>query len=435
MYGAYRNAGAGAAAPRVAVVGSGIAGLAAAHALRGHAHVTLYEAGAHFGGHANTVEVTLDGVTHGVDTGFLVFNDRTYPGLRRLFAQLRVHVSPSDMSFSVRAGALEWSGTNLDTVFCQRRNLLRPAFWRMLRDLLRFNALATRIAERGEDRALVQPLGDFLDAQGFGPELRDHYLLPMTASIWSCPTGTMLNFPAGTLIRFCHNHGLLRVTQRPQWYTVTGGSREYVRRIVAQLPDARLATPVRHVARDAAGAVVVTDTGAERFEAVVMATHPGQALQLLANPTAEESMLLDAIRYQPNRAVLHTDASVLPRETKAWSAWNHEAGPDGTQVCLHYLLNRLQPLPWSRPVIVTLNPLRAIPREHVLGEFDYEHPVFDAGAIAAQRELASIQGLHHTWYCGAWAGYGFHEDGLVSGEAAADSVLAAFEARRLERAA
>ena len=431
MQGWSRNPG----APRVAVVGSGIAGLAAAHALRSHARVTLYEAAAHFGGHAHTVDVTLDGVTHGVDTGFLVFNDRTYPGLRRLFAQLQVPVAPSDMSFSVQAGGLEWSGSSLGTVFCQRRNLLRPAFWRMLRDLLRFNALATGIAERGEDRSLVQPLGDFLDAHGFGPELRDLYLLPMTASIWSCPVGTMLHFPAGTLIRFCHNHGLLRIRKRPQWYTVAGGSREYVLRIVEGLPDTRLGTPVRRIARDAAGVAVGTDHGVERFDAVVLATHPAQALRLLTAPTEYESELLAAIRYQPNRAVLHTDAGVLPQQRSAWSAWNHEAGGPSGRVCLHYLINRLQPLPWHRPVIVTLNPLRPIEPRHVLGEFDYEHPVFDAGAMAAQRELAAIQGLHHTWYCGAWTGYGFHEDGLVSGEAAAASVLAALHARRMERAA
>ena len=432
---AFGKIGAGRAHPRVAVVGSGIAGLAAAHMLRGRAHVALFEADSHLGGHAHTVDVTLDGVTHGVDTGFLVFNERTYPGLRRLFAELDVPVAASDMSFSVRAGALEWSGTNLDTVFCQRRNLLRPAFWRMLRDLVRFNALATRIGERNEDRDMVQPLGDFLDAHGFGPELRDWYLLPMTACIWSCPTGAMLHFPAGTLIRFCHNHGLLSVRNRPQWFTVRGGSREYVRRIVHGLPDVRLRSRVRAVVRDAHGACIATDHGVERFDAVVLATHPAQSLALLDDPSASERRVLGAIGYQPNRAVLHTDASVLPRNRRAWSAWNHERGSDGQRVCLHYLINKLQPLPWQRPVIVSLNPMRPIDPRLVAGEFDYAHPVFDEAALAAQRELPALQGLQHTWFCGAWTGYGFHEDGLASGQRAALSVAAALETHLLERAA
>jgi predicted NAD/FAD-binding protein len=318
---------------RVAVVGSGIAGLSAAHALRRHAEVTLFEAGGHFGGHAHTVDVTLDGVTHGVDTGFLVFNERTYPGLIRLFADLQVATAASDMSFSVQVpgafgpGApLEWSGTDLSAVFCQRRNLLRPRFLRMLRDLLRFNALATGLARSGTDADLRQPLGDFLAAQGFSPEFRDWYLLPMTGCIWSCPTDQMLRFPVGTLIRFCHNHGLLQVADRPQWYTVAGGSRHYVDKIVAGLARPRLNTPVRGIRRDDAGVHLATDAGAERFDRVVLATHPDQALALLDDAGAQERRTLGAIRYQPNRAVLHTDASVLPRDERAWAACSHCRG-------------------------------------------------------------------------------------------------------------
>ncbi|MDP1532307.1 MAG: FAD-dependent oxidoreductase, partial [Rubrivivax sp.] len=302
---------------RVAVVGSGIAGLAAAHRLRGAAQVTLFEAGRHFGGHAHTVDVTLDGITHGVDTGFLVFNHRTYPQLRQLFDTLGVATAPSEMSFSVQhpAQGLEWSGSDLNGVFAQRRNLLRPRFWHMLAQILRFNRLATRLATQGADSALAQPIGDFLDQHRFGAGFRDGYLLPMLGCIWSCPTEQMLRFPVGTMIRFCHNHGLLQVADRPQWHTVRGGSREYVAKIIAGLDDARLATPVRAVRRlppghGGAGVLVSTDTGEEHFDEVVLACHADQSLALLGDASSGERAVLGAVRYQPNRAVLHTDVSV-----------------------------------------------------------------------------------------------------------------------------
>lgn len=428
---------------RVAIVGSGIAGLAAAHRLHPHAHVTLLEAGDHFGGHTHTVDVTLPGrdgrpVTHGVDTGFLVFNHRTYPGLKALLEELRVPTAASEMTFSVQwragqaAAALEWGGASLATVFAQRRNLVRPRFWGMLADLLRFNRLCTALAERGHDAAMDEPLGAFLDRHRFGRALREWYLLPMLGCIWSCPTEQMLAFPVGTMIRFCHNHGLLQIDGRPQWYTVAGGARQYVQRIVARLPDARLRTPVRRIERDAAGVTVFTDAGAERFDEVVLATHSDQALALLARPSAQERALLGAIGYQRNRAVLHTDTSVLPRRRTVWSAWNYEHAPGASQrrVCLHYWLNVLQPLPFAQPLVETLNPLRPIDPARVLGEFDFEHPVFDAAAVAAQRRLPDLQGRQHTWYAGAWLGYGFHEDGLRSGQAVAEALLARLAQRR-----
>lgn len=423
---------------KVAVIGSGIAGLAAAHQLRGTAAVTLFEAGSWFGGHTHTVDVTLPGpdgapVTHGVDTGFLVFNERTYPQLIRLFAELDVATAKSDMSFSVqvpgdagRAG-LEWSGSTLGSVFAQRSNLGKPRFWRMLRDLLRFNALATRLAASGSEAMLLQPLAAFLDAHRFGPEFRDWYLLPMIGCIWSCPTDQMLQFPVGTMIRFCHNHGLLQVTGRPQWWTVAGGARQYVQKIVAGIPDARLFTPVRAVQREAGGVRVCSERGWEQFDKVVLATHPDQALSLLLDATPAEREVLGAIRYQPNRAVLHTDTGVLPRRRPAWAAWNYEGMAPGNapgRVCLHYLLNMLQPLPWRQPVLVSLNPVREIARTEVMAEFDYAHPVFDAAAIRAQAQVPDLQGRRHTWFCGAWTGYGFHEDGLKSGLAAARDLLA-----------
>ncbi|TSE18365.1 HpnE: squalene-associated FAD-dependent desaturase [Tepidimonas alkaliphilus] len=428
-----------------AVVGSGIAGLAAAYRLSSWAHVTLLEAGEHFGGHTRTIDVTLPGqdgqlVTHGVDTGFLVFNHRTYPGLTALLEELRVPAAPSTMSFSVQLPgpdgqpALEWGGASLATVFAQRRNLVRPRFWAMLADLLRFNRLCTTLARRGDDAALAEPLGAFLDRHGFGRALRDWYLLPMLGCIWSCPTEQMLAFPVGTMIRFCHNHGLLQVYGRPTWFTIPGGARQYVQRIVARLADARLRTPVRRIERDPAGVTVITDAGRARFDAVVLATHSDQALALLAQPTDQERALLGAIRYQRNRAVLHTDTSVMPKRRSVWSAWNYEraadAGTEAARVCLHYWLNALQPLPFRTPLIETLNPVRPIDPASVIDEVEFEHPVFDHAAVAAQRQIAALQGRQRTWFAGAWLGYGFHEDGLRAGDAAAQAIEKAWRGWR-----
>ena len=435
---------------KVAVIGSGISGLAAAHRLRGHARVTLFEAGSYFGGHTHTVDVSLPDrhghtVTHGVDTGFLVFNERTYPGLIALLAELQVPTAPSDMSFSVQvpgagvlgARALEWSGSNLATVFAQRRNLLRPRFWGMLSELLRFNRLCTDLAESGQEQALVQPLGDFLDQHGFGAAFRHWYFLPMLGCIWSCPTDQMLRFPVATMVRFCHNHGLIQVQNRPQWHTVAGGARQYVHAILQGL-DARLATPVTHIERTMAGVSVRAAGVTEPFDAVVLAVHSDQALRLLAQPSAAERRVLGAIRYQPNRAVLHTDTRVMPRRRAAWAAWNYERAADGAQesarVCLHYWINRLQPLPFAQPVLVSLNPVSPIDPAKILGEFDYDHPVFDLSAWSAQKQVAELQGVQRTWFAGAWTGYGFHEDGLQSGYRAADALLAQMRMRYREAA-
>ena len=426
---------------RVAVVGSGIAGLGAAHALRGKADISLFEAGAYFGGHTHTVDVTLpdahgNAVSHGVDTGFLVFNERTYPEFIALLKELDVSAVPSDMSFSVQVPraqgrALEWSGTSLNTVFAQRANLLRPAFWRMLRDLLRFNKLVTDLATRGAEASLTQPLAEFLQAQKFSAEFRDWYLLPMLGCIWSCPTDQMLQFPVATMVRFCHNHGLAQVSQRPQWWTVAGGARHYVDKITAGITDKRLNTPVRQITRDARGVAVTTDTGTERFDRLVLATHSDQALALLGgHATAQERQVLGAIHYQPNRAVLHTDTRVLPRNPSAWAAWNYEAASStqtDARVCLHYLINQLQPVPFQQPVVVSLNPVQPIADDQVLGSFDYAHPVFDLAAIRAQAEVPALQGRQHTYFAGAWMGYGFHEDGLKAGRAAASQLLADME--------
>lgn len=432
---------------KVAVIGSGISGLAAAHRLRGRARVTLFEAASYFGGHTHTVDVILldasgQTVTQGVDTGFLVFNERTYPGLIALFDELGVPTAPSDMSFSVQVpgagalgvGSLEWSGSSLATVFAQRRNLLRPRFWGMLSALLRFNRLCTALAEGGQEQALAQPLGEFLDQHGFGTAFRHWYLLPMLGCIWSCPTDQMLCFPVGVLVRFCHNHGLIQIQDRPQWHTVAGGARQYVNAVLQRL-DAHLATPVRHIERKAAGVFIHSDRGVERFDAVVVAVHSDQALRLLGQASADEQQVLGAIRYQPNRAVLHTDTRVMPRCRAAWAAWNYEGVEDAAQesarVCLHYWLNRLQPLPFAQPVLLSLNPVSRIEPAQVLGEFHYDHPVFDLEALSAQKQVPLLQGVQHTWFAGAWTGYGFHEDGLQSGYRAADALLAQLRRREV----
>jgi uncharacterized protein len=417
---------------KVGVVGSGISGLGAAYHLRGQADVTLFEAGDHFGGHAHTVDVTLDGVTHGVDTGFLVFNHRTYPNLLRLFGELGVATAPSEMSFSVQVPStgLEWCGNDLNGVFAQRANLASPRFLGMLADILRFNRLATALARAGSEAELAESIGEFLDRHRFGAGFRDGYFLPMIGCIWSCPTDQMLRFPVATMIRFCHNHGLVQVTRRPQWYTVRGGSRHYVDAMVEHIADARLRTPVLAVSRraDGRGVDVRTRHGIEHFDDVILACHSDQSLALLQDASADERSVLGAVRYHANRAVLHTDTRLLPTRRRAWAAWNYEraadAGRERAGVCLHYLINRLQPLPWQTPVVVSLNPERMPDPARVLGTYDYSHPVFDQAAIDAQRRLPALQGRGGVWFCGAWTRYGFHEDGLGSALAVVERLSA-----------
>lgn len=416
---------------RIAVIGSGISGLSAALRLQVDHEVVLFERDTRAGGHTHTVDVTIDGVSAAVDTGFLVYNERTYPLLIALFEELGIAQAPTDMSFAASIGPhrLEWCGSNLASLFAQPSNLLRPGFWRMLRDILRFNREATELAqdEAAVDR-LDEPLDRYLLREGYSADFRDAYLLPMAAAIWSCPAATMLKFPVGSFVRFFHNHGLLQIEGRPRWMTVPGGARQYVDRILARLCDVRLGEPVLGVTRRAstqAGAVTITTAKtSESFDQVVMACHSDQTLSLLTDPDDEERSLLGAIAYQPNRALLHTDAALMPARRRAWAAWNYlsDGNPGAPAVSVTYWLNRLQPINLPRPVFVSLNPLTEPAPHTLIREIAYAHPVFDVAAGRAQKRLRARQGYRNTWFAGAWLGYGFHEDGLRSGLDVANAI-------------
>lgn len=403
---------------RIAIIGSGISGLASAYFLNRKHDVVLFEAAGYLGGHTNTVDVTLEGRCHGVDTGFLVYNERTYPNLVALFGELGVDSIASDMSFGVSmdGGALEWAGSSLDTVFAQRRNAGSPSFLRMLWDILHFNRNAERFLQCSNQAVLT--LGQLLQRERYGARFRDAYLLPMAAAIWSSSPSDILQFPAATFLRFCLNHGLLQVNDRPQWRTVAGGARHYVDKIAATLPDMRLNTPVVSVRRSAGRMQVWSNSAdADEFDAVVFATHAPTTLAMLHDANQTERAILGGVRYQPNTAYLHTDTNLMPRRRKVWSAWNYLAGAqaDGQRpVCVSYWLNQLQALPFEAPVIVTLNPHTLPAESKLLATFDYPHPVMDLATVRAQQQLAQIQGKGGVWFAGAWTGYGFHEDGLKS---------------------
>jgi predicted NAD/FAD-binding protein len=403
----------------IAVVGSGISGLSAAWLLSKRHRVTLYEAASRAGGHSNTVEAAGTAV----DTGFIVYNETTYPNLTALFAHLEVPTKASEMSFAVSLdnGAFEYAGTDLSGLFGQRRNLVRPRFWSMLRDLRRF------YAEAPVKVSALQPgttLGEFLDAEGYGLGFQRDHLLPMAAAIWSASAETLRDYPASHFIRFCDNHGLLKFADRPVWRTVDGGSREYVRRLLAGIGETRLMqgvasvrrTPDSVLVRDAAG-------GVQRFDHVVMACHADQALALIESPTRQEAALLGAFGYTSNRAVLHSDERLMPNRRRVWASWNYLGGRDHLD-SLHvtYWMNRLQGLPDTQPLFVTLNPAVEPADASVLHEETYEHPRFDTAAMQAQGRLWSLQGIERTWFCGAYFGSGFHEDGLQSGLAVAEQL-------------
>ncbi|MFN4282240.1 MAG: NAD(P)/FAD-dependent oxidoreductase [Alphaproteobacteria bacterium] len=415
------------AGARVAIVGGGISGLAAAWLLARRYEVTLFERESWIGGHSHTVDAPRAGCEPlAVDTGFIVYNARNYPNLVRLFDHLAVATQPTDMSFAVSldGGRLEYGSDMPRGLFAQPANLLRPRFLRMLRDIARFYRTAPQalaaLENSARGSAACLSLGDWLAQEGYGPSFARDHLLPMAAAIWSAPARDMLAFPAVSLLRFFHNHGLLQMAARPQWRTVTGGSRAYVAKLTASFAD-RIHTARGVVAarRGEAGLTLRLDDGSEaRFDQAVFACHADQTLALLSDADAEERRLLGAFSYQENRAVLHSDAALMPRRRAAWASWNYlaERGDgDAAKLSVSYWMNRLQGLPEAHPMFVTLNPARAPDPAAVHGEFVYHHPMFDARAMTAQRALGALQGRRASWFCGSYFGFGFHEDGLVSG--------------------
>ena len=407
---------------KIAIVGTGIAGNVVAHRLAGQHEITVYEADSRIGGHTNTVDVLAGGRRWAVDTGFIVYNDVTYPNFLALLDELGVASQPSDMSFSVsdRRSGLEYNGASLNTLFAQRSNLLRPSFHRMLRDILRFNREAPALLAAPRSQAAPLTLGEYLQAGDYSPGFIEHYIVPMGAAIWSASPRGMLDMPAGFFIRFFHNHGLLSVNDRPTWRVIEGGSQRYVEKLVAGHRDRiRLDTPVHWIRRHA-GYVEVKARGAEavRYDRVFLACHSDQALRLLTDPTPQEREVLGAIEYQANEAVLHTDASLMPRRRRAWAAWNVHvpaAGWRGSdKVPLTYNMNILQGLEAPVEFCVTLNDTAAIDPAKIIQSIEYAHPIFTERAVAAQRRHREINGPGRTYFCGAYWRYGFHEDGVVS---------------------
>ena len=411
---------------KIAIVGTGISGLSAAWLLSHRHDVTVYERADRIGGHSNTIIASVDGRSIPVDTGFIVFNRRAYPNLTALFALLEVPTEVSDMSFAVSldSGALEYSGTGLSGVFGQPSNLVRPRFWSMLSDLIRFYHSAPRDGELIDDEQVS--LGDYLKMRRYGDAFRDHHILPMASAIWSVTPAEILSYPAASFIRFHNNHGLLQVRQRPAWETVVGGSRNYVERLSRHFIDrVKLDTAVVSVQRTKRGPVITDLRGhAERYDHVVMAAHADQTLATLPDASASERELLGAFRYSRNLAVLHSDDSFMPKRRSVWSSWNYIGTRNTVRdgVCVTYWMNRLQTLATDRQLFLTLNPPRPPRSGTLLHSEVYDHPIFDAKAIAAQQKLWLLQGKRNTWFCGAHFGAGFHEDGLQAGLAVAEQL-------------
>ncbi len=408
----------------IAVIGSGISGMSAAWLLSEAHRVTVYESAPRIGGHTCTVTAPDPTGPTPVDMGFIVYNEVTYPNLTALFRHLEVPTRPTDMSFGVSLdeAALEYGTVDLAALFAQKRNLLSPRFWRMLWDLARFYREAP--TDLASLESGLTTLGAYLEAHRYGPGFIEDHLLPMAAAIWSTPAGKVGDHPAASFIRFCQNHGLLKLTNRTPWRSVVGGSRAYIERLTARYADRiRLGCGVREIRRDPGGVRVRDSAGEEcRYDHVVIATHSDEALTLLADRSSAESEILGAIRYGANEAVLHRDTTLMPRRRAAWSSWNYLGAREGGAPSLTYWMNQLQDLGPAGPVFVTLNPGTAPDPATVIHTESFAHPLFDAEAIKAQRALWSLQGVRRTWFCGAYFGAGFHEDGLQAGLAVAEAL-------------
>lgn len=402
---------------RIAIIGSGIAGLTCAYLLSRKHEVTVFEADEWIGGHTHTVDVNWRGERHAIDTGFIVFNDWTYPNFIRLLDQLKVASRPTEMSFSVHdpLTGLEYNGHDLNTLFAQRSNLVSPEFWGMLRDILRFNrqSLADLDARRIDASTT---LGSYLRAQGYGHRFIKHYIVPMGSAIWSMSPADMLDFPLQFFVRFCRNHGLLSVSQRPQWRVIEGGSRSYVAPLCQPFAERiRLNCKVRRVSRDEGGVTLISAAGPERFDTVVFACHSDQALKLLETPSLQERAVLGAIHYAENDVVLHTDSRLLPRRRRAWASWNYRlGGSDQAPAAVTYNMNILQGIQAAETFCVSLNQTALVDPAKIIARFQYAHPQYSLAASAAQADQAQLQGQQLTYYCGAYWGNGFHEDGVVS---------------------
>ncbi len=404
---------------KVAVIGTGISGSYAAWRLARDHDITVFEADSRIGGHTNTIEVEHDGGYLAVDTGFIVFNDVTYPNFVELLDLLQVESQESDMSFSVRCQrtGLEYNGSNLNTVFAQRRNLFRPSFWRMLSDIMRFNREAPAVLDNADNELT---LDQFLRQNGYSREFVQHYIIPMGAAIWSAAPEGMGGVPVGFFVRFFHNHGLLSINDRPTWRVIRGGSKQYLDKLVEGHRDRiRVNSPVKRILRYPDHVLVkAKGQAAERFDKVFIATHSDQALRILADASPSERKVLGSIRYQSNEAVLHTDRSLMPGHKRAWAAWNYHIPETGMKVdqrvTLTYNMNILQSLNTEKQFMVTLNNSEAIDTRHVIRTIEYDHPIFDQAAVQAQRFHRQINGSRHTYYCGAYWRYGFHEDGVTS---------------------
>jgi predicted NAD/FAD-binding protein len=409
---------------KIAIIGGGISGLAAAHRLHPQHDVTLFEAGPHLGGHVNTIDVPMAGRDYAIDTGFIVFNDRNYPGFSGLLDDLGIASQDTAMTFSVRCeqSGLEYNGDTLNTLFAQRRNLVRPRFYGMLRDILRFNREAPKLLSKLDPETT---LGQVLEQGQYGELFRDRYLLPMGAAIWSACPDRIQQFPALGFIEFFRNHGLLTVNDRPQWRSIVGGSREYVNALAAPFQDRiRLATPVRRVLRRPDRVLVTTDQDDASFDQVIFACHSDQALSMLEDPSAAEQDVLGALPFQKNEAVLHTDSRLMPRRRLAWAAWNyHVPSEPQSRVAVTYDMNSLQCLDAPETFFVTLNYQGEIDSDRVIRRIDYRHPLYTPEAARARGRRAEISGVNRSWYCGAYWTYGFHEDGFQSGRIVADALM------------